>query len=141
MLERGAWGKILKKLPYALTWFYSMLVVLIGWVIFKAENISKAFDYIKCMFYFKTGGLSITLANLNIIILTAMILGIIFSAPVLPYIKKKLFDGKNHFELTDLSPLKQTASFASIAGCLGMLILSVIFLTGSDFNPFLYFRF
>jgi hypothetical protein len=93
------------------------------------------------MFNFSTGGLSITLANLNIIILTAMILGTIFSSPILPYFKKKLFDGKNHFELTDLSPLKQAVSYASIAGCLFMLILSVIFLTGSDFNPFLYFRF
>ena len=141
MLERGAWGKILQKLPKVLTGFYTMLVVLIGWVLFRAENINKAIDYLKCMFNFSTGGLSITLANFNIIILTALLLGIIFSAPILPYIKNKLFEGKNHFELTDLSLLKQIISWASLAGCFCILILSVIFLTGSDFNPFLYFRF
>ena len=141
MLERGAWGKILKKLPGAVTWIYTMFVVIIGWVFFRAEDINKAFEYIKCMFNFSTGGLSITLANMNIIILMAFIAGIIFSAPILPYINKKLFGGKNHFECDDLPALKQTASIASIAGCVVLLTLSVIFLTGSDFNPFLYFRF
>ena len=141
MVERGAWGKILKKLPKAVTWVYTMLVVLIGWVFFRAETLGKAFEYLKCMFNFSTGGLSITLANMNIIILGALLLGMLFSAPILPYIKKQLFDGKNHFECANLSPVKQAASWASIAGCLGLLLLSVIFLTGSDFNPFLYFRF
>ena len=93
------------------------------------------------MFNFSTGGLAITLANLNIIILGAIILGVIASTPILPYFKQKLFDGKNHFECEDLSPAKQIISWASIIGCLGLLTLSIIFLTGSDFNPFLYFRF
>jgi alginate O-acetyltransferase complex protein AlgI len=141
MLERGAWGKILKKLPYAVTWFYTIIITLIGWVIFRADNLGKAFEYIKCMFNFPTGGLAITLANLNIVILTAIILGMIFSAPILPLVKNKLFGDKNHFECENLTPLKQAASYASIAACLGLLVMSIIFLTGSDFNPFLYFRF
>jgi len=141
MLERGVWGKFLKRLPKAVTWFYAMFVVLIGWVIFRAENIGRAFEYLKCMFNFKTGGLSLTLANLNIIILFALLLGIIFSVPILPSVKKRLFGDKNHFEYEYLPPAKQAASIASIFGCVGLLVLSVIFLTGSDFNPFLYFRF
>ncbi|MCL1857644.1 MAG: MBOAT family protein [Oscillospiraceae bacterium] len=142
MLERGAWGKILRKLPRAVTWVYTMFVVLIGWVIFRAETLGKALEYIKCMFNFSTGGLNTVLASLNIIILIAILSGMLFSAPILPFIKKELFgEEKNHFECEDLSPLKQAASWVSIAGCIAILILSVIFLTGSDFNPFLYFRF
>ena len=141
MLERGVWGKILQKLPTALTWFYTMIVALIGWVIFRAEELGKALEYIKCMFSFSTGGLSITLARLNIVIVAAILLGIIFSAPILPYVKKKLFGDDNHFAIENLTPAKQIASYASIIGCFCMLLVSIIFLTGSDFNPFLYFRF
>ena len=141
MLERGVWGKVLQKLPSALTWVYTMIIVIIGWVIFRAETLSAAFEYIRCMFSFSTGGLAITLANLNIVIVVAIALGIIFSLPLLPYIKNKLFGEENHFTCENLSVAKQIASYASIIGCFAMLIMSIIFLTGSDFNPFLYFRF
>lgn len=141
MLERGIWGKVLKKLPYALTWLYSMIVVLIGWVIFRAEEMGKALEYIKSMFSFSTGGLAITLANLDIAIVIAIAGGIIASAPIVLYIKKKLFGDENHFACENLPLPKQIASYASIAGCICMLVMSIIFLTGSDFNPFLYFRF
>ena len=143
MLERGAWGRILKKLPSALTWVYTMVVVLIGWVLFRADDLGKAIEYIKSMFNFTTGGLAITLANLNIVSLVALICGIIFSAPVLPYVKKKIFGDENQNHLTCENPTmsRQIASYISIVGSLCMLIVSIIFLTGSDFNPFLYFRF
>ena len=141
MLERGVWGKVLKKLPSVLTWFYTMIIVMIGWVLFRAESLTQAIEYIKNMFNFSTGGLAITLANLDIVIVLAIAFGIIFSAPILPYVKKKLFGDENHFMCENLTVPKQIASYASILGCFCMLVMSIIFLTGSDFNPFLYFRF
>ena len=143
MLERGAWRKILNKLPKAVMWLYTMFVVVIGWVIFRAGSIVKALEYLKSMFNFSTEGLSETFENgyMNNVTVIAVLAGIIFSAPVLPYVKQKLFGGENHFECTNLTPLKQAASWASIAGCLGILILSVIFLTGPDYNPLQYFKF
>lgn len=52
ILERIFLGDLLNKIPKFLTHAYALLVVLIGWVLFRADNISQAFDYLSVMFFY-----------------------------------------------------------------------------------------
>ena len=108
-----------------------MTVVLIGWVFFRADDLPAALSYLCAMFSF-SGGVANGMAqfsNLSFFITAAAVL---LSAPVFPFLRKKLC-------ATDGG---QKVSFV-LEGvlALALVFLSVIFLTGSDYNPFIYFRF
>ena len=141
ILERGAFGRLLKKLPTAATWAYTMLVVLSGWVLFRSDSIGGALTYLKNMFTFSSGGLTQALANIDALLAAAILAGIIGCAPIIPAIKKALYGSGSHFANENGSALGEAVSWAGIAASLVCLVMSVIFLSGSDFNPFLYFRF
>ena len=141
ILERGAFGKVLGKLPRAVKWIYTTAVVLFGWVLFRSESMAQAASYIKRMLDFRGGGFQSVLANLNVITIAAVALGIVFSAPVLPALKRKVF-GENGLAAGEgLTPIQSAAGWGTAVFCLCLLLASILFLTGSAFNPFLYFRF
>ena len=50
ILENIGLQKALDKIPKLFQWMYAMLVVIIGWVLFRIENLSEAIHYIKKLF-------------------------------------------------------------------------------------------
>ena len=50
ILERVGLGKALDRCPKVIRHLYTMLVVIIGWVFFRAENLAAAGNYIAGMF-------------------------------------------------------------------------------------------
>lgn len=131
LLEKLFLHKVLKKLPNLLRWFYSIILIIVGWTIFRNEDISIVLNLIHRMFVFKsTDWLNFIRMNYNLIIYSIyLIFGIIFMFPFIGnYIKKA--DEK--------------------AGILHMLnnifiliifVISILFLIKSSYNPFIYFRF
>lgn len=110
-------------------WFYTMLFVVLGWVIFRAETITDAFVYIRAMFGINHNlfwdGIFIGWFTQNIILFG---IGITFSTPV----------------FRDLSKKTQNSSFVGvikISGWICLLVLSTASLVSSSFNPFIYFNF
>lgn len=53
LIERvGKQHNIQLKLPIVAKWFYTMLVVVIGWVLFRSNTLGQALDYLRVMFGF-----------------------------------------------------------------------------------------
>ena len=50
IIERLGWNRILKKLPVFLQHVYAFLIIMIGWVFFRADTLTAAVQYIKGMF-------------------------------------------------------------------------------------------
>lgn len=131
IVERLGLNRILAKLPKFFGWIYTMLVVLVGWVFFRADTMSAAIKYIGEMFSFN-GGLTHAMSQFTNLSFFVMLLALLISAPVYPFIKEKI-------EKTALG--EKLFMVVEILLVAGLLIASVIFLTGSDYNPFIYFRF
>lgn len=131
VIERLGFKKVLEKLPKFIGWLYTMLVVLVGWVFFRADTLSQALRYIKAMFSFN-GGLSNAMAQFTNLSFFIAVLAIILAAPVFPFIKSKA-------EKTELG--KKIFFVIEVILMAVLLFTSVLFLTGSDYNPFIYFRF
>jgi alginate O-acetyltransferase complex protein AlgI len=113
---------------------YTLSVVLIGWVLFRAENITQAGQYIKTMFGFGEADVKVsTLFYINPFVIIILSMALIFSTPVAPVFKAKLFD-KFHRQSLTLG-LLHTALL-----CLVFLV-SGIMIINSNYNPFIYFRF
>lgn len=113
---------------------YTMLVVTVTFVIFRAENLSQAWLFIKEMF---TGfnmtqqSLSIFTQQLTPLFIVAIVAGIIFSMPIVKKIENK----------TLMSNAVYKVEYISYIGTLAMLILCIISLSASTFNPFIYLQF
>jgi D-alanyl-lipoteichoic acid acyltransferase DltB (MBOAT superfamily) len=116
------------------TWLshiYTMFFVIIGWIIFRAESLTDAHKYMGSMFGIYTKDLIdnaffIHFANIKWIIF----FGILFSTPIVPYLKKKI---------NNINKLAY-----QITSCVIVLILfsiSILICIKSTYNPFIYFNF
>ena len=112
-------------------YFYTLIVVMFGWVIFRAENISYALGYIKKMILIEINvNLPFTLMYyVNNKLIIVLIIGIIASTGVF---RKVL----NQYEYNNLY-----VKVSIYIGTLIIFILSSMYLASSTYNPFIYFRF
>ena len=132
ILEKLFLLKLLEKLPKFFGHIYSIVLILVGWVIFAFEDLKKIYEYIKVMFYTNQAALYNAealyyLRNYFIIIL----IGIICSIPIIGYIRKKQKSKQRKII---------SSVFVSII-YLVIFLLCTASLVSDTFNPFLYFRF
>lgn len=130
-IEKLFLEKYLKKAPSIISHIYTMILVLIGWVLFSFDSLNLGLSYIKVMLGF--GMNSLINKEFIYLLITNGILIIICSFLSTPFIKKKA------------STLKEKLGKAyyplSIAAYFIILFVSTAYLVDSTYNPFLYFRF
>lgn len=136
IIEKVLLGKYLEKLPILFQHFYTVFLVIIGWVLFRSENILYAKDYLGVMFGL---GDYPFINNKSLYYLIeykfAFIVAILFSMPIYPYIAKKMECIKNKWvEIIVRDYLKAII-------LIFLFLLSIMYLINSTFNPFIYFRF
>ena len=122
------------KVPKVIIWAYTMLVVVIGWVLFRSPDLGYAVNYLKIMFgIIKPHDVGFSVwYYLNPMVITMLIFACIVSMPISKYIKENVGAYKEH---TGFSLFIQNA-YAAV-----LLIISIIFVSTSTYNPFIYFRF
>lgn len=128
LIERAGFRNVLQKLPSLVQHAYALLIVMIGWVFFRAETLPAALDYIKSLFFFVGKDWGHFQYMMTREYWFFIIAGIICSTPVAKNAAKKLSDSKIGFAIYNV------AVFA-------VFILAVQYMVGSGFSPFLYFRF
>ena len=110
---------------------YTLLAVILGFVVFRADSISSAFAFIGRMFSF-TGGFSDALLYFSPWAIIVLACGVLFSTPIVPFIRDKM---------------QKTEGGAKAASAAGYVIAAVLFalsvgmLVSSSFNPFIYYIF
>lgn len=136
ILEKAFLEKLLRRLPKILRHIYLLLIVLIGWVFFRVDNISQGLAFIKVMI----GLGSNPIVNNNVLIYIndywyIIAMSAIFSTPIV----KKL---KDIALKTNQKLLENSIAYGlhSLLLIICMFIV-VILLSSSSYNPFLYFRF
>ncbi|EDS72273.1 MBOAT family protein [Anaerofustis stercorihominis DSM 17244] len=123
----------IKKMPKVIRHIYVIIVVAVGFVMFRANTLYQGIYFIKQMFTgYSFSPLSISLAyeQLNPLFIIVLIIAIIGSLPVKKYIKNKV----------DLNKYKQIETVYYILSIV-LLLICIINLSGSTYNPFIYFRF
>lgn len=123
---------ILKKMPSYITRIYTLLLVLISWVIFAFDSISEGIDFLGILF----GKAGLSLYNTDFLYLIStnifLLIILIFASTDIP---KRLW-------LNFKSKFGQGLSFTGESLLLLIaLVLSVSYLVDQSYNPFLYFRF
>ena len=110
-------------------WFYTIFFVMIGWVIFRADNLAIAIVYLKDLFglsgnVFADGIFKGWLMQ-NMILL---IIGILLCTPIFKLLAEKTKDNV-------------IIGFIRVGILIALFVLSVASLVSSSYNPFIYFNF
>lgn len=130
ILEKLFLGKLLEKLPAAIGWFYTMLLVVLGWVLFASANLSSAVGYMGAMF----GGSGVLCDNTALYLLLnygiLLVVGIFAATDAWKILVERLS-----------ARLPSFVGYATPVLKIGILLLCIAYLSDAGYNPFLYFNF
>ena len=108
---------------------YTLFFVIMGWVLFRAENLTSAISYMKDMFGFGSMGL---MCDKVIFYLSEnkfeFIFGILFCIPVFKYVPEKIKNGK-------------IANVVYPIVLMTLFVFAVSCIVKGAYNPFIYFNF
>jgi alginate O-acetyltransferase complex protein AlgI len=133
IIERLGWGEILKKLPKPLSWVYSTLVVMIGWVFFRIEDFSQATQYVARLF---------SLSESNYILFEFLNREVIITLSIAMLASTTLLSRLVQFTTKNQGPFMQNSiRLGQAILSMAMLLYAVMLVNSSSYNPFIYFRF
>lgn len=124
-----------KRLPKALRHVYAMLVVCIGFVMFRADTFSQGIMMIGKMFAgweFQPAQTAGTISVLTPLFFVTLIFAVLGSMPLLP---------KMYAWIKAKTVRQQIAEPLSYICGICLLLLCILSLSSGTYNPFIYFRF
>jgi len=133
ILERS---KVLNtgKWPAFLQHVYVVVIVIVGWVFFRAETMAEATAYLGSMFGLSGGKDLTALIYVSPYSITMIVLALIFSMPLRAWFNKLV-------KTSESQVLERVYGFGIYCFYLGLFLLSIVELAQSSYNPFIYFRF
>jgi alginate O-acetyltransferase complex protein AlgI len=145
MLERFGFGRVLDAAPRILRHVYALVVVMIGWVFFRAADLSAALHYLAVMLdprAFRPLGLGLRYL-LDTEVLLAFAAGILFAFPTLQALMTRLKAQRSDAPSPHLpAHLDTRAAHVLPTPVLAVgFVVAIAVLVNSTLNPFLYFRF
>jgi alginate O-acetyltransferase complex protein AlgI len=142
VVERVFLGRRLTKIWPPLQHGYALLVIVMGWVVFRSSSLEAGFHFLKTMAGLGEGtGLDYRLAMfLDTRVILAISIGILASTPVLPRFKVWMI------ALPAQRPeggetLRRCAAVGSLVAMIALFLASSMFIAAGTYNPFLYFKF
>lgn len=132
VLERLPFLQKLKKTPRVFKHIYTLFVVVIGWVFFRADTVGYAFSFIGNMFFANGAGFNVFVFDVKFAIIFA--LSVICCFPIPSLINNKItLLGNEKLILTN-----QIITYTLLTV---LLLLCVPVLISETANPFIYFKF
>lgn len=133
--EKFIWGKLLSKCPSAIAHCYTLLLIMISWVLFRSDTLMYAIKYVGVMFGVSARGFDNQTIYYVLEYWPELIIAVVASIPV----KRILQNALEKRKTTALNRfiLIWGPRFTSII----LFLFSYMKLVTGSFNPFIYFRF
>ena len=133
--EKYGWGRILERAPAALRHLYAMVLIVVSWVLFRAETLDYAVRFLQAMAGFAQGGLTDGRTTYYLLEFRwELLLAIPAAMPVKSWLQ-------NWLESKSGAAAQALLAWGPKLMALGLFGLSFLRLVSSSFNPFIYFRF
>jgi len=137
LVERSGFDKVLNFVYKPIRIAYTLLVVMIGWVLFKSETLEAAIAFLKKMFFMgvqtdlKIYAQDFLNNKAIFVLMVATFLAFGFGRWIIDKLKATMNSGG---AAVTLRLMKSIVAFS-------LLLLSILYLAGNTYNPFIYFRF
>jgi alginate O-acetyltransferase complex protein AlgI len=137
VLERLGFKRALERAPLVVSHFYTLSVVLVGWVFFRANTLEQAVGVLRALCGLGVGVSEYPLAlYVQPDLVVAMVLGVLGSVPLVPWLaagaRRAWAQVRGPLLVWDLAVL-------GTLSCL--LVLSLASVAAGSYSPFIYFRF
>lgn len=136
IIEKLFIGKYIEKLWNPLQHIYTMFFVVLGWLFFRSDTLSYAIQYLTVMMGIR--GQSILNSQALYYLFEykfELIIAFFASFPIYPLIQHRIknisVDWVRNLTINYVKPLV----------LIGLLLMCIMYLVNSTFNPFIYFRF
>ena len=137
MFEKLFFHKVLDRLPSIFSHIYSIFIILVGWVFFYFDDMSRLGHMLKLMF--GLSGQPFVLSTDTLLLknnLLLIVVLVIACTPVSVLVKKLLAHAAQKGKAANTA-----VGLVTVAYNVVMLFICTAALVGSSYNPFLYFRF
>jgi alginate O-acetyltransferase complex protein AlgI len=143
VLERLGLRDVLGRSGRPVGHVYTMLVVMVGWVLFRAEDLGHALSFLGAMAGMGHGDGVAYHAGLYLRpeVALGIVAGAVGSTPVLPRLKHLFEQRRWGWRPIARSYLTTAVYFAHFFGLAVLLLLVAMSLAAGTHNPFIYFRF
>lgn len=125
-----------KRLPKAVGILYALLVVTVGFVLFRAETFEQALYFISQMFagfHFEYASTSLALQQLTPLFLITFTVAVVACTPVKGVLERAVEQAG--------AKTQRITLVSSYAAAFALLFLCLLSLSSGGYNPFIYFRF
>ena len=143
VLERAGFGERLAKLPRPLRHSYTLLVVIAGWVLFRAGSFGQALAFWKNLAGCAPapGAYQPLARYLTQEVAWSIGFGVLVSMPTWLWLKRRAAQLQKQLPAL-LQPVTLPLGYLlELALVAALLVVSAAWLAGSTYNPFIYFRF
>jgi len=137
VVERLGLAAAVKRLWLPLRHAYLLLVVMVGWVFFRADTLTTSMAFLRTMFGLQSPSepTPFTLGwYLTPELWLALIIGIIGSAPIIPALSSWRTSRLTHWRGWGFDA-------AATASLMVILVAAIMQMAARTYNPFIYFRF
>jgi alginate O-acetyltransferase complex protein AlgI len=134
-LEKMIGHERLRRIPALAGWAATFLLAMLGWVFFRANNLSEAIHYMERLF--GVGATPVTSAALGSLLTrrTWAVLAIVLATSFLP---ENWWD---RLGWTSAHPRSRSHALARVGVGATLFLLACAALVNQSYNPFIYFRF
>jgi alginate O-acetyltransferase complex protein AlgI len=153
VLERGRLGLLLKKLPPVFSHLYVLAVIMLAWVFFRADSVSAALVFLKAMAGFSGEASAIwpLPAFIDTRIMLTLPIALLALTPIFSSLARD-WKARALQAFGQLAPagdgegeptswLDRSLLVVRPPFLMGILVVSMIYVAGQAYNPFIYFRF
>jgi len=143
LLERFVWGKRLKRAWRPARHLYAVLLIAVGWVLFRSTNLGQALSFLKAMAGLNHGNprLYVPALYLDPEKLAALAVGILASTPLVPALAKQWGRWREKRKRLFSMILEKGLALAQFLFLVALFVLSSMYIANETFKPFIYFRF
>jgi len=129
----GIPGKLRGKAWLPVRYIVTMAFVCLGWLVFRAENLSAAWDYLRNMFGAGAAAAGDTFLYYIDNYIVYLVAAVVFSLPAAPWLRKKI-------DALPKAP-RTVCDVLYTVGLIALFLVSVSFVVKGSYNPFIYFNF
>jgi alginate O-acetyltransferase complex protein AlgI len=134
-VERAFLNKVMQKINHVARWLITMLLIMLGWVFFRADSINKGFAYIRDMFNFGSYYTHVSPTDIMIIDPRGwFIMGLACVISFAPVVFAKTYN-------TILSTINIRPRFVATIVLFLFSLSTLKVIAASSISPFIYFRF
>ena len=139
VLERIKLKSILEAIPTPLRVLYTLLVVYIGWIFFRAPDFSYALSYCLRLFSLDEGAVT-AFSYLDTEGTILILVGLLCSTPIVLHFMRKISPSSGYGDWNSVA-LNTKSITIGLAISTVLIIVSATKILSGSYSPFIYFRF